>query len=317
MIIKDITGNKNQWKGLRMEVRENLSSKFLLESGLNTRFKLSYEGVPLFWGTFGEDYWGVWLLINKFDWEVSQMPIPPINSPTIEKSKNANYHLFWTRFFAEQLEKTVLSTGLWTLTIGAEKQNKNAQVSEIINDIDETFIEENPRWVEWDIGRWSSIVALKNEPDTANGRVKWFRKLVRESVCPPVLVWYLRVIDGYIILDGHNRLKAFQLEDKPIEFLVLNNVLEETIETDEKIREKILFSLQKRQENAFKTQLSTEETNAILLSAYDKSTYFKAITKATAKPNFEAKWMAEIKDFGEKQNLKSEDIEMMIDRTEP
>ncbi|MEZ5003333.1 MAG: hypothetical protein R2730_09905 [Chitinophagales bacterium] len=112
-----------------------------------------------------------------------------------------------------------------TISIGSSFESRMANTSEFINDINNAFDKENPRWIEWYIGRCGSIVALKNEPNEGNGRVKWFRKLVLEETCPRISL-VLSCIDGYVLLDGHCRLKD-QLESVPVKFLVLNSVIEE------------------------------------------------------------------------------------------
>lgn len=319
MTWRDIINDSNLWTGLRFEINQNVVGELQLESGINCRFKLQRKENPILWGTFGCDYWGVWILNNKVDWELKDMPIKPINSAVIEESKNADYYTFWSRFFAKQLSEEdhpLLSGGIWTITIGSSIENRAENTLEIINDIDNAFDKENPRWVEWDIGRCGSIVALKNEPNEENGRVKWFRKLVREASCPPVLVWYLSCIDGYVILDGHARLKAYQLESIPPRFLVLNAVIEEEIKRDPKVQKSILLGLEKRQKNAVKRKMNVEEINQLLISAFDTRPYCRPITNAKARNNYEEKWTGEVRQMGAKLDLNSIDIEDMIKRIE-
>ncbi len=317
MIWRDIINDANLWTGLRFEISQGISGEYQLESGINCRFKLCSKENPILWGTFGSEYWGVWILNNKVDWKLKDMPVKPINSATIEESKNADYYKFWARFFAKQLSnesRSILSSGLWTLTIGSPFKNRMENTSEFINDIDNAFDKENPRWVEWDIGRHGSIVALKNEPHQENSRVKWFRKLVQEESCPPVLVWYLSCIDGYIILDGHARLKAYQQESISANFLVLNAVIEEEIKRDPKIQESILLGIEARQNNPLKQKMSVEQINKLLISAFDTRPYHRRITNAKARNRYEEKWTSEVRKLGVNLKLNSNDIEDMIKR---
>ncbi|MDO5972662.1 hypothetical protein [Flavivirga jejuensis] len=319
MFWKDIINDSDLWTGLRFKIGKGISGKYQIESGNNCRFKLISEENPILWGTFGSDYYGVWILNNKTDWDLKEMPVNPISSSIIEKSKNADYYKFWSRYFVEDLcnkNKSILSSGIWTITIGSSFKNRLDNTSEFINDIENTFDKENPRWIEWDIGRCGSIVALKDEPIEKNGRVKWFRKLVREDSCPPVLVWFLSCIDGYIILDGHSRLKAFQLESVPIKFLVLNSIVEEEIKRDPKVQANVLLGLQKRENNKRKRKMDIEEVNKLLISVFDTRPYYRPITNAKAKSGYESKWTSEVREFGVKQKLNSEDIEDMIERIE-
>ncbi|UII25421.1 hypothetical protein LVD15_19245 [Fulvivirga maritima] len=317
MIWKDITNNSEVWMGLRIEINEDIKSNFLLESGNNCRFKLYNNSQPVLWGTFGSDYWGVWALINPLDWELSDMPVAPINAATVEESKNEEYYWFWSRFFAKQLgdkNDPYLSKGIWTITIGSSYENRAANTSEIIYDLDDAYVTENPRWIDWDIGKNGNIIALKNEPNIESGRVKWYRKLVRENACPPVLVWYLTCLSAYIIIDGHARLKAFQTEAIPAKFLILNSIREQEIKRDPKVQQNILLGIEQRQKHPTKPKMSVDEINKLLISAFDTSPYCYSITTAKGRRNFEEKWIEEVKAFS--NNTNSSDIEDMINREE-
>ena len=319
MIWRDIINDSDLWTGLRLEVKQGVFGEYELESGINCRFKLHNKNNPIFWGTFGSEYWGVWILNNKVDWELEDMPVKPINSATIEESKNTDYYKFWSRFFAKELNnenKSILSSGIWTISIGSSYKNRTDNTLEFIEDIENAFDKENPRWIEWDIGRCGSIVALKNEPNKENGRVKWFRKLVREDSCPPVFVWYLSCIAGYVILDGHARLKAFQLESVPAKFLVLNSIVEQEVKKDPKVQKNILLGLEKRQKNQVKREMNVDEVNKLLISAFDTRPYCRPITNAKARNGYEEKWISELRDQVIKLNLNSDDIEDMIERIE-
>ncbi|MBL3655878.1 hypothetical protein [Fulvivirga sediminis] len=317
MIWKDITNNSEVWMGLKLELNENSNSNSLLESGHNCRFKLCIKSHPVLWGTLGKQYWGVWVLINPVRWESTDMPVAPINSATIEKSRNEDYYRFWSRFFAKQLgnkKAPYLSKGLWTITIGSSYKSRSLNTSVIIYDIDNAYSSENPRWIGWE-GESGNIIALKNEPYTESGRVKWYRKLIRENCCPPVLVWYLTCLSAYIIIDGHDRLKAFQSESSPTKFLVLSSIREEQINKDPKVQQNILFGIQQRQKRQTKSKMTVDEINKLLISAFDTRPYCYSITRAKARANFDKKWISEVKALA--NNLNSSNIQDMIDRIEP
>lgn len=318
MIWKDSTNDSGLWYRLRIEVNEDISSKYQLESGINCRFKLSDKNRPILWGTFGLEYQGVWVLNNKVDWELRDMPVIPITSSIVEASKNTDYYKFWSRFFAKQLgneNSSVLSSGLWTITIGFSSSKNKVDNALAIYDVDNAFDRDNPRWIDWGLTGAGSIVALKDEPSQDNGRVKWFRKLVREGVCPPVLVWYLNCIDGYIILDGHARLKAFQLESVTANFLVLESVIEkDNILREPRAQKNILLNIEKRQKHPIKSKMRVKDINKLLISAFDTRPYCYSITRAKARSNYEEKWTAEVRELGIKLNLNSINIEDMIKR---
>ena len=313
MYWKDIINDSDEWIGLRIEVIQDAKSNFILESGANCRFKLNMNEKPILWGTFGCDYWGVWILNNKEHWQLSEMPIMPINSNVVQSSIASEYSKFWSKYFTKQLienNSSSLSSGIWTIT--TENENTSCR----IRDVESVFEKRNPRWIEWDIGRCGSIVALKEEPNDDSGRVKWFRKLVREEICPPVLVWYLSCLDGYILIDGHSRLKAFQMESISPRFLILNSIVEKEKKPDIKIQESILKGIEKRQKHQVKSKMNIDEVNRLLISAFDTRPYCRPITNAKAKRNYEDSWTEEVKGIGEVLNLNTSLINDMIARTE-
>lgn len=317
LIWEDIINDKEEWTGLRLDVKEKTPARLKLESGDNTRFKIYNGEHPVLWGTFGAEYWGVWALRNKNNWESKDMPIPPIHSSDIERSRDNDHYSFWSRFFAKELMRKGdprLSQGLWTLTIGASPKQRLKNSTLFVYDIEHVFEKNNPRFIEWDIGHSYSLVSIKEEPNTENGRVKWFRKLVREESCPPVLIWHLHCIDGYIILDGHCRLKAFQLEDTPIEFIVLNAVRKEKHEKDAKVQKNILYSLEQRQENAKKSTMTVDQVNQLLIAAFDDRPFYRPITNATAKHDYDATWTQEVWEIAETLGIEKTEIEYMIER---
>ncbi|MFC5745216.1 hypothetical protein [Actinomadura rugatobispora] len=67
-------------------------------------------------------------------------------------------------------------------------------------------------YLDWFAG-WNGIVPLRPLPEPGNGRVKAHRKLVRDGLLPPILLWWVSGLDGWVLLDGHARLAAALAED--------------------------------------------------------------------------------------------------------
>ncbi|GAA2433762.1 hypothetical protein GCM10010191_55010 [Actinomadura vinacea] len=68
-------------------------------------------------------------------------------------------------------------------------------------------------YLDWLEG-WQGIVPLRPLPDPGEGRVKAHRKLVRDGLLPPLLLWWVSGLDGWVLLDGHARLAAALAEDQ-------------------------------------------------------------------------------------------------------
>jgi hypothetical protein len=67
-------------------------------------------------------------------------------------------------------------------------------------------------YLDWWAG-WNGIVPLRPLPEPGDGRVKAHRKLVRDGLLPPILLWWVSGLDGWVLLDGHARLAAALAED--------------------------------------------------------------------------------------------------------
>jgi hypothetical protein len=82
----------------------------------------------------------------------------------------------------------------------------------------EAVLRFEPAWVEeWGGGateqpRPGDVVALRRPSLAEDGRVKAWRRALREGVLPPALLLYNPLIERYFVLDGHDRIHAALLE---------------------------------------------------------------------------------------------------------
>ncbi|WP_344941163.1 hypothetical protein [Actinomadura miaoliensis] len=76
-------------------------------------------------------------------------------------------------------------------------------------------------YIDWDGNGWGGILPLHPLSPPDAGRVKAYRKQVRERALPPVLLWAVSGLDGHVVLDGHDRLAAALAEEVVPPMLVL------------------------------------------------------------------------------------------------
>ncbi|MEV7192527.1 hypothetical protein AB0N81_12105 [Streptomyces sp. NPDC093510] len=57
-------------------------------------------------------------------------------------------------------------------------------------------------------GGWHGVLPLRPLPAPDAPRVKAYRKYVREKTLAPVLLWWVSFLDGWLLLDGHDRAAA-------------------------------------------------------------------------------------------------------------
>ncbi|WP_090929641.1 hypothetical protein [Nonomuraea jiangxiensis] len=62
-------------------------------------------------------------------------------------------------------------------------------------------------YLDWLEG-WQGVVPMRRLPAADEGRVKAYRKLAQEGLLPPLLLWWISGLDGWLLLDGHARLAA-------------------------------------------------------------------------------------------------------------
>jgi len=65
----------------------------------------------------------------------------------------------------------------------------------------------------WDLNGSSDTLFLRAPSPGDSSRIKASRKLAREGILPPVLLWFISGLDAYVLLDGHDRLHASRLEN--------------------------------------------------------------------------------------------------------
>ncbi|MEU6504814.1 hypothetical protein [Streptomyces sp. NPDC046942] len=73
-------------------------------------------------------------------------------------------------------------------------------------------------------GGWHGVVPLRPLSPPDSGRVKAQRRLVREGTVAPVLLWWVTFLDGWLLLDGHDRAVAALAEGRRPDCVVLTRL---------------------------------------------------------------------------------------------
>lgn len=81
-------------------------------------------------------------------------------------------------------------------------------------------------YLDWFGSGWSGVVPLRRLPAEQDGRVHAHRKLAADGVLPPVVLWWISGLDGYVLLDGHARLVAARAEGISPPVLLLSAALD-------------------------------------------------------------------------------------------
>jgi len=311
---KDKYDDKGNWAYLEFQVNSTDKPQILLKSGINKKFRLENLKDILFWGKVESEWYGAWFLRNENDWEVNKMIIPPINSNEIESKKINNFSekfSQWSKYFAlnlEQSNNSLLFKEKWRLSIANSDIQYTKSIPEwkIIKP-ENTFNYQNPYWIDWGgTGGIGELLALKRKPNENNGRVKWYRKLVKQDKCPPILAWFVNSLDAYIILDGHCRLKAFIDEEVKPEILVLATLREIEDKPDLQKQMNIKQAMSDRS-----NKITIDKVNKLLIEAFDDRPISVTYTKSKGSYNFSESWDEQVKIFYNKPDVDLEELDAM------
>jgi len=297
---KDKVANR-QWTGFRFTVvtKKKFKPSFQIEVNHPNSLTLMLNSKVLCWAKYPSYYAGIALLKAFPKIDLDEMLIKPIHSQEIEKGKvlkDEEQLQFWAKYFLHELSstQTFLYAGEWELNVHHmdEKRKHYLQRGEgdtcSLHNLENTLRNDALTWIDWivyDKSNEGSVISLK-QLDLEEGRLKWWRKKVKENTAPPVLIYFISALDAYVIIDGHFRLKASYLEGKSPEFFSISLVRTEPLEVDLKKQQNV--------ENQIKMKkgIPQEQVNNMLISAYKNSFSSNAHTHAIQNPN--RKWIKEV-----------------------
>ncbi|MDB5868304.1 MAG: hypothetical protein JWP96_636 [Polaromonas sp.] len=314
---QDIKADSGRWLGLQVEVADGVNPRasrkpdMRLETCFPQRIKLMQGSVTLLWATVCEDYYGVRILksMEKF---TSAIPPGAMDSALIERlgvlDKNCRLPA-WSRFFAQTLAAAsagaFLHPGLWFFkaapsqkgrwSFGTDPEGWGLLHSWHIEAVQQALDKSAVGEVAWGFHENRELVCLRPPVPADDGRLKWWRKKVREQTLPPILIWYLSCFDAYVLIDGHCRLQACILEKQPPDFLIAFSAEKQPVEHEAVAQEQIIASLHNPHKPLHR-RLSTEAANAVLIKAFDDRPLLLPNTHGWASFSSEDQWLGEVND---------------------
>lgn len=126
-------------------------------------------------------------------------PLPPIRA---SKARRLGADLDrWAHHFLRELRVSgPLYDGRWTFSLAPRH---------LLRDWPAIVHDEDAGEIDWFVHNGGGrITCLRHLSAPDNGRVKAMAKLLDEGVLPPILVWWVSGLDGYVLIDGHDRLAA-------------------------------------------------------------------------------------------------------------
>ncbi|MFI6349717.1 hypothetical protein [Streptomyces sp. NPDC050560] len=132
-------------------------------------------------------------------------PLPPLSAAAMRAGGS------WPHRYARWLEETAygpLHRGRWRLA-PREVFAPGIWGPDLVREWPETTIELLCG------GGWHGVLPLRPLPEPDSGHVKACRKHAREGTLAPVLLWWVSFLDGWVLLDGHDRAAAALAEGAP------------------------------------------------------------------------------------------------------
>ncbi|UJR86206.1 hypothetical protein [Sandaracinus amylolyticus] len=209
---KDVEGG-----GLAIEVDAPRVPTLFLESFPGWRIRLMRRGTPVLWARMKGAAEGVW--IARAEGAASPGVLPPI---TAREARATTRIEDWMRFVARGLDESAASplrVGPWQLT---ELRSVGRDALEPIDvhrrpsralDVRAVFDVAPVHYLRWGLNGARTIVPLRTGSAIDASRVKAWRKHVRDGTLPPIVLWWVSMLDAYVLLDGHDRLRAALAED--------------------------------------------------------------------------------------------------------
>ncbi|MGP3991795.1 hypothetical protein [Streptomyces sp. 3N207] len=125
-------------------------------------------------------------------------PLPPLSAAAMRAGAN------WPHQYALWLEETAhgpLHHGRWRLTRRTAFA-PGIWSCDLVRDWPDATLELLCG------GGWHGVLPLRPLPAPDAPRVKAYRKHAREGALAPVLLWWVSFLDGWLLLDGHDRASA-------------------------------------------------------------------------------------------------------------
>ncbi len=142
--------------------------------------------------------------------------------------------------------------------------------------------------IEWGIGGTNALLPLRTCTDDDDGRLRAFRKLAREGILPPVLLWWHAGLQCSVVLDGHVRFEAFRSTGVPIRAILLSATrpardaeaverhrVERAAQIDRHVADPVL-------------------KNHLLSRLYDEAASYRFVTEARVLPGGVRRWESEV-----------------------
>jgi hypothetical protein len=211
---------------------------------------------------------------------------PPIRAATA-RAIGSNLPA-WARHIATQLPTSPIAyPGSWRLMLPSSREHPfgDRPLSERL----EACLEVFGGRTAWSLSGSGAVYALR-AVDSASARCKAWRKVARDGVLPPILLFFVSGIDSWLLIDGHDRLAAGLLEGRPPTVLLLSSVIEKRWPHGARDQTERIRGLEHRARHPPANALQLAELNQQAIAVFREPRVVVARTRAWALPGGADAW---------------------------
>lgn len=213
-----LVSDNGGWGGLLVEVDRPVRPGLRVEVASGGHMAIVWDGRAVLWGRLDGHFYGIeYCRTGHY-----RSPVPPLRA---EQARRMSDLTQWAYYLARTLTTTAgpLHAGRWTIRPRAWGR----QGVPLRDDHPEGYLD-------WFAGEVGQVIPLRGSCDP--GRVRGYRKLAREGILPPVLLWWISGLCSYVVVDGHARLAAAAAEGVEPVFLALERAADQPSDTEEFLR---------------------------------------------------------------------------------
>lgn len=279
----------------------------------NRRIRIECAGEPVLWSHEHAWRYGVWVLLGRRSrsWRVVSPTTRPVIASVEAPPHTEAWWRAWARWFARELvasSNTPLSAGRWAITAARASGAKSpptpaaqpgwAYPHHTLACVEEvrTCLDAEPLgWKSWFLNGSGVLLRSRLTAPADAARPRAFRKRVRDGTLPPVLVMFVSGLDMYVLLDGHDRLRAALAEGTVPPLLELWKVRARPDEVSPELRDEVFRDVEKKQRlREHQGLLATKADNKRLIAAFDDRDTLEARTAAWPLVGGVERWVREV-----------------------
>jgi hypothetical protein len=289
-----------RWAGLELVVDQGElppKPKWRLEYTRPLRVRLVCGRRVLLWGRI-DDWWEDWWVVQGE--RAPEGVLPPIHADVLRQVRAAPgsdaWWTAWARRYAQWLREsayTPLYPARWWLT----PLLPGVTPQEASRPSDNSW---SPMELEGGVESFERLFTQEARPLRAlspedDSRVKAWRKRARDGSLPPLLLAWSRPLGLFFLMDGHDRLRAAQLEKKPVAAFALRAVDVQRTAPDTRRQEAIWRSFEELLADPERRQrVATSTLNETLLSVY-QTEFLYSTQRVWPLPQGRGRWAREVR----------------------